>query len=72
MHRQAAPVLLVRNLEQLLEELSIQDRYQKIEACVVIRNDREQCGLLLAESPQIKFIRDRKSCHTVKIELLQS
>ena len=58
-NRQPASVFVVRQMEQLLKELCIEDGNQEIEAGIIVWNERKQRDLLLTEACQIQLVCSR-------------
>ena len=70
-HRQASPVLVVGQMEQLLENLGVQDGHQEIEAGVVIGNQGEQGHFFLSQAGQIQLVCGGEGGEGSEIELFQ-
>ena len=71
-NRQTSAMLGIRRGKQRLKQLRIENRHQKIEAGVVIRQNGKQSGLFLPDAGQLQFIVFRHSGKTVEVEFLQS
>lgn len=69
---QAAAVYPVGRIKKLLEGAGIQQAYQKIEAGVVVRDQRKERHFFLTQAGKVQFIRGGKSRHRRKIEFFQA
>ena len=68
--RQAAAMLMVGAVKQLLEKLLIQNRHQKVEAGVAVGDQRKQRHPFFTHVLQMQFIRGRQGNEGIQIELL--
>ena len=71
MDRQAPAVLLVGQGKELLKQLGIQKRHQKVEAGVVVRDQGKERHLFLAQGGQVKLIRGGQPRKAFQVEFLQ-
>ena len=71
MDGQPPAVLVIGQMEKLLEDLRVEDRDQKIEAGVVVGDQREQRHLLFTQTGQIQFVRGSQTGETFQIEFFQ-
>ena len=70
-HRQAPAVFPVSRVEQLLKGAGVQKAHQKVEAGIVVRDQRKERNFFLSHAGQIQFIRSSQSRNRGEVELLQ-
>ena len=69
--RQAAAVLVVGKIEELLEKLRIKDTYKEVKARIVVWYQSEQSNFLFAQRGQVKLIRSCQTGKALQIEFFK-